>query len=64
VRKKTTALRPSLVLKQFGESQPSCGNFDEIPEMTWDSSGNGTFVPRKEFVAGRMSGNEQLGNNS
>jgi len=52
------------VLPFFGECPPFCRNTNDILCNSWESVENGTFEPRKKIVAGHMSGNEQLGNNS
>jgi len=53
----TTALRPSLVLKHFW-GIPAF--YEEIPKMTWDSSGNGTFAAREEVCCRAHVRNERL----
>jgi len=51
-----SALRPFLVLKELKGIPAFSGNFGDIPENSWESSGNGTCVPRKGFCFGCVAG--------
>jgi len=50
--------------KMFGESQTFCGNTDDFPCNCWCQSKMELWYQKKEFIARRMSGTEQLGSNS
>jgi len=44
--------------KMLGESQPLWENTNDIPGNSWNQSKMELLYQKKEFVAGRMSGNE------
>jgi len=51
---------PSLVLNEIVGIPAFSQELDDFLGNSWESVGNGILYQRKEFVAGCMSGNEQL----